>query len=171
MRHVIPPIRIAILLGTGVLALPAPGSAQLSTVASGDRVRVGIMGSQPVEARVMGWRADTLVMARVGEAEPWMLASGRIRTLQRYRALTPREGFRKGAGVGFAVGLFAGAAVGLALYAAGVTHDPEGPPAEQLIRSVLKFTGLGTVAGAAVGGTLGGRTPGWGWVGIRLRTR
>lgn len=180
-----PPPSRALVVGLALCLLAAavpPSSAEAQAsislrsdrgVVAGDSVRVHPRGGlrDAVHARVAGWRADTLVMHVQGMAGTWNVPAGDIRTLQRYQQLTSRDGFRRGATMGLAVGLFAGAAVGLGLYALGPTHDEDGPPGEQLMASVLRFTGLGLVSGVVVGGVLGARTPGWGWIGIRVSHR
>lgn len=160
-----------------VLACPVVAQAPLPPaggVIVGDSVRVRIRevtGGEPVGATVMAWRADTLVLAVSGLNGPWSLPLGDIGTLDRYQALTPSHGFRRGFALGMAAGVFVGAVVGAALYATGVTHDEDGPPAEQLIVSVLKFSGLFSVGGALTMGFIGAKNPGWGWVGVSVSTR
>jgi len=163
-----------------VASVAAPGAAVQvgppppSGVRVGDQVRFRIhnMASpKPIEATFSGWRGDTLVLALPNVEAPWLLSADQLRFLERYQALTPRHGLRRGLALGLVTGLFVGAAVGGGLYAAGVTHDEDGPPAEQLIASVLRFTGLFAVGGGISGGILGGRNPGWGWVGVSLPPR
>jgi hypothetical protein len=162
---------LAIALGTSVPASAQAPIPPAGGVLRGDSVRIQILRSDPVDASVVGWRADTLVMRVQGQDELWHLAAREIGVLQRYQAIPPQDAFRSGLMLGAATGVFAGAAVGILLYASGVTKDEDGPPAEQLVHSALKFSGLFTVGGALVGGIVGGRNPGWGWVGVKLRTR
>jgi len=91
--------------------------------------------------------------------------------LDRYQALTPKHGFKRGFALGMAAGVFVGAAVGVALYATGVTNQEDGPPAEQLVVSVLRFSGLFSLGGAFTLGLIGAKNPGWGWVGVSVSTR
>ena len=165
-----------LLVGGLSLMLAGPSSAQMSAprpgdMVAGDSVRVRATGTQRVEATVIGWQGSTLLLSVPGLEQAWSLPIHQIQAMDRYQARSPRDGFRNGVVMGMVTGVFLGAAVGLALYTSGVTKDEDGPPAEQLISSVLRYSGLFTVGGGLTWGFLKAKNPGRGWVGVSFTTR
>ena len=82
------------------VALPPAGG-----VIVGDSVRVRVRemtSAEPVAATVTAWHADTLVLAVDGLNGAWSLPVDDIRTLDRYQALTPKHGFKRGFALGMA---------------------------------------------------------------------
>ena len=90
-----------------------------------------------------------------------------LEALEAHVARTSREGFRYGAGVGAAAGIFLGAGLGLVLHATGIVNDPD-QPQTQVMRTATRWLALGAVAGALGGGFYMGAHPGFGWVRIEL---
>ncbi len=157
-----------------MLACPAAGQVDPPTPQSiepGDSVRVKMAGTRPVEGAFIDWRGSSLVMSVPGMRQAWSVPIHEIEALDRYQDRSTRDGFRGGVVLGMAAGVFVGAAVGLGLYATGVTKDEDGPPAEQLMASVFRFSGLFTVGGGLVWGVVKSRNPGRGWVGVSFTTR
>lgn len=135
---------------------------------SGDSVRVRLPGALRVEASMRAVRADTIVLAVSGLADQWSLSAFDLESLERYVDRTPSEGFRQGAILGMAAGLFAGAATGLLLHYTGALGAEDEHPVEDLVGTTLKGAGLGAGVGILVGGFFGGAHPGMGWVSIDL---
>lgn len=160
--------------GLSILCVcPAAGQVYRPTaadIAAGDSVRIDAGGASRVEATVIRWQGPTLLLSVPGLSGPWHLPVDQIAAMDRYQAIHARDGFRRGVAVGIAAGVFIGAAVGLGLYATGVTKDEDGPPGEQLMASVLKYSGLFTVGGALAWGFVKAQNPGHGWVAVSFNT-
>lgn len=156
-----------------VLGVALPLAAQggdLSRISQGDSVRLRIRGGVRVAASLGAWNDDLMLLTVQGLDDAWPVSIYDMESLDLHRARTPREGFRQGTILGAVVGLFAGAAVGLALHSTGVSYDPDGP-AQQIITTSLKWAGLGAVLGGLTGGFIGGSHPGVGWVNVELPRR
>lgn len=138
-----------------------------SRIKPGDTVRLRLAGAQLVEAVFQGWDADVMRLQLYGVEQEWPVSVFDMTWLEVHTERTRREGLRHYAVLGAATGLFVGAGVGLGLHAIGVTKDPDGP-AEQIMAHTLRGAGLGTVAGFLMGGYLGGRHPGAGWISLAL---
>jgi len=141
--------------------------ADASRIELGDTIRVQLPRAQPVEAVFRGWEADVMLLQVNGVEQTWPVSVFDMTWLEVHTERTRREGLRHYAILGAATGLFVGAGVGLGLHAIGITNDPDGP-AEQIIANTLQGAGLGTVTGFLVGGYLGGRHPGAGWISLAL---
>ncbi len=157
--------------GSGVLAqellVEAPTDA--SRIEIGDTVRVTMERGQPFEAVFRGWDADLMMLRVDGVAEDWPISVFDVAVLAVRTRRTRREGFRYRAVLGAANGLFVGAGLGLILHAAGIVSGPDAPPERVVIRA-LQGAGFGTLGGALVGGFVGGRYPGTGWISLSLPT-
>lgn len=147
--------------------IEAPTDA--SRVEIGDTVRIRLPRAQPVEAVLKRWEADLMLLEVDGMAQDWPVSVFDMVMLQVRTDRTRREGLRHYAIMGAVTGLFVGAGVGLGLHASGITNDPEGP-AEQIVATTLRGAGLGTIGGFLLGGFLGGRSPGTGWISLSLPT-
>ncbi len=156
-----------------VALAPIPAHAQRSDtnrVHPGDSVRVRMQGSFEVDASFERWEGDEMVLGVEGLDDPWTVSVYEMDRLQVYTDRTRREGFRHGAVLGAAAGIFIGAIAGIGLNAAGVTDDPDGP-SDQLVTQAIAGAVVGMAGGALVYGVHRGRNPGRGWIGIVLPTR
>ena len=133
----------------------------------GDTVRVRMPGGIPVAAALLEWRSDVMVLGVDGLDGAWPVSVFDMARLEVYGDRTSREGFRHGAIMGGITGLFVGAAVAVALQAAGVTDQADQPPS-QLISDAFTGAGLGFVAGSLTGGFYRGSHPGRGWIRLAL---
>jgi hypothetical protein len=171
-----PLVRVAILVtlaiagGSGSPALAGAQSSDTNRVSVGDSVRIRMEGGMIVEAAFEGWAGESMVFDVPGLSDSWSVSVYDMRALEVYTDRTRREGFRHGALLGAAAGLFLGAAIGVALHSSGATDDPDGP-ADQIVTHGLRGAGIGLVLGALGFGVYRGRNPGSGWIGLQLPTR
>lgn len=133
----------------------------------GDSIRLRLAGALTLDASVGEVHDDVMVLSVVGLAARWPVSVFDMESLEVLDERTSREGLRYGFGMGLVAGIFAGAAVGLALHAAGVTDDPDGP-ASLIMGNTLRWAGFGAVAGGIGGAIVGGARPGVGWIRIEL---
>ena len=155
------------------LGAAVPGLAQRSDtnrVNPGDSVRVRMDAGSRVDAAFRRWDGDSMVLRVAGLEAPWTVSVFDMYGLEVYTDRTRREGFRHGAVLGAAGGLFIGAVVGVALNAAGVTDDPNGP-SDQLVTHAIRGAVIGIAGGALAYGVYRGRHPGRGWIGLQLPSR
>ena len=87
--------------------------SDISRISLGDSVRIRLPGALRVDASLLSWRGDVMMLDLVGLDAPWPVS---ILELEALVARTSREGFRYGAGVGAAAGIFLGAGLGLMLH-------------------------------------------------------
>jgi hypothetical protein len=127
-------------------------------------------GGFRVEAAFQRWNGESMVLAVEGLGVPWTVSVFDMHGLEVLTDRTRREGFRHGAVLGAAAGLFIGAVAGVGLNAAGVTDDPDAP-SDQLITHAIRGAVIGIAGGALVYGVYRGRHPGRGWIGLALPTR
>jgi len=153
--------------GPGISAAAAQGS-DTNRVAEGDTVRLMMSGgSLPVTASFLGWDGETMLLDVEGLEGSWAVSVFDMHRLEVLTERTNREGFRHGAVLGGAAGLFLGAAIGVVLNASGVTHDPNEPPS-QIVTQAMRGGVVGIAVGALAGGVWRGRRPGRGWVNLGL---
>ncbi len=141
--------------------------SDVSRISLGDSVRIRLPGALRVDASLLSWRGDVMMLDLVGLDAPWPVSILELEALEVHVARTSREGFRYGAGVGAAAGIFLGAGLGLVLHATGIVNDPD-QPQTQVMRTATRWSALGAVAGALGGGFYMGAHPGFGWVRIEL---
>ena len=162
---------LALMVVLPVSAFPQRASGQeadANRVAIGDTVRVMVTPSAlEVRASFLGWERDAMLLDVPGLEDPWAVSVFQMHRMEVLTHRTNREGLRHGLVLGGAGGLFLGAAVGAALNAFGVTHDPARPPA-QIVTAGIRGAWVGTVVGALAGGVYWGRRPGRGWVRLEL---
>jgi hypothetical protein len=148
------------------------GSAQerrqsLERLEDGDSVRLRLPGALKVDASMRDLHDDTLVLVIAGLSTDWSLSAYDLETLERWVDRSPSEGFRYGAAIGLAIGIFVGAGAGGLLYATSVLGDPDDPPS-RVLDAAIKWAAFGSGLGALTGGFLGGARPGQGWISIEL---
>lgn len=161
---------VLLIAGT---ALATPAAAQYNDVGAlqpGDSVRLRLPGALRLNAQMSALRADTLMLVVEGLNDLWPVSSFDLVTLERFAQRDSRQGFRHGALMGMAAGVFVGAGIGLGLHASGVGRDT-GEVTIDGMNTVLRWTGLGFALGAIGGGFLGGAKPGRGWVPVALPSR
>jgi hypothetical protein len=166
-------VRAILILGAGLCGSAPEVSAQSSDtnrVSAGDTVRVRMDRGLTVEAVFQRWEGESMALSVEGLTAPWVVSVFDMQALDVYTDRTRREGFRHGALLGAAAGLFLGAAIGVALNASGATNDPDAP-ADQIVTEGLRGAALGIVAGGLAFGIYRGRHPGRGWIGLELPTR
>jgi hypothetical protein len=127
-------------------------------------------GGFRVRAAFRAWEGESMVLNVDGLEGPWTVSVYDMRGLEVFTDRTRREGFRHGALLGAATGLFVGAVAGIALNAAGVTDDPNAP-SDQLVTHAIRGAVIGVAGGALVYAVYRGRHPGRGWIGLELPRR
>jgi hypothetical protein len=128
-------VRAILILGAGLCGSAPEVSAQSSDtnrVSAGDTVRVRMDRGLTVEAVFQRWEGESMALSVEGLTAPWVVSVFDMQALDVYTDRTRREGFRHGALLGAAAGLFLGAAIGVALNASGATDDPDAP-ADQIV--------------------------------------
>lgn len=111
-----------------------------------------------------------MVLDVQGFSEPWSVSLHDLTRLQVYSDRTRHEGFRHGALLGGAAGLFIGATIGGVLKVSGANYD-DGEPSDQVVNQTVRGAVLGTVFGALAYGVYRARHPGRGWIGLELPER
>jgi len=153
-------------------ASPPAAAGQWSDIQSlevGDSLRVRLPGALRVEASMRGLQSDTLLLRVRGLSSDWPVSAYDLVSLERFRDRTASEGLRDGVTIGAVVGLFVGAGFGVLLQvASGGESDDRGL---EMIRSTLRYAGVGAGAGGIVGGVRGSRNPGRGWVALPVPSR
>jgi hypothetical protein len=163
-------IGVCLLLAT--VTAPRAVRAQehlIGDLVEGDSVRLRMRGSMRVHASMLGFRGDTLLLRVQGLAGSWPVSQIDLVSLEQHADRNSREGFRHGATLGLATGLFLGAISGVVVSFA--MKDGVGVAGYELTNRTFRWGGLGAVFGALGGGFLGGAHPGTGWVGLALPTR
>lgn len=163
---------IGVCLALATVGAPRAVRAQehlIGDLVEGDSVRLRMRGSMRVHASMLGFRGDTLLLRVQGLAGPWPVSQIDLVTLEQHADRNSREGFRHGATLGLATGLFVGAISGVVVSFA--TKNGVGEAGYELANRTFRWGGLGAVLGALGGGFLGGAHPGTGWVGLALPPR
>ena len=166
-------VRVGTLALLGVLlagATEASGQERRQTLElleDGDSVRLRLPGALKVDASMRDLRDDTLVLIVPGLATDWSLSAFDLESLERWVDRSPSEGFRHGAALGLAIGLFVGAAAGGVLHATPILGGPDDPPS-RVVEAAIAWGAFGGGVGALTGGFLGGARPGQGWISIEL---
>lgn len=158
---------LACLFGAAPDASAQERRQSLERLEDGDSVRLRLPGALKMDASMRDLRADTLVLVVAGLSTDWSLSAYDLVTLEHWVDRSPSEGFRHGAALGLAIGLFVGAAAGGVLHATSVLGGADDPPS-RVVEAAIQWGAFGGGIGALGGGFLGGARPGRGWISIDL---